>query len=452
MFDDNFTLVLVLAILVIIAIAIVFITVGGKKKSTLLKNSTVRDHDQIIKEANKRLASNPKDVKALKALGELHFNEGNYQKAFKIYGLLLDLVGLNSEVDEDLVNLRYGLSAMQCEAFDDAYKGLILAKDKNPELFEINASLGALEYQRKNYEKAFVYLKKAIQSKPDHFESLRLLGHTLFKLKKYMEASRFLKKIIAIQPDDKESLFALAKTHYETSQHEMALKIFTHLRPDPQWGPNAALFSGTIHLKKNALEKAILDFEIGLKHNIQNKELKKELLYRLASSYQNNLGKALELLRQIKKIDPNYKDVPKLITKYSELNSNRNLHIYMNSPIADFVTLCRRITTVIFPNAKIKVNDVQVYNNEYVDILAEIKSNKWEDVVLFRFNRQEGNLGELYVRDLYARSKEVHAGRGFYIAPSSFTSEARVFVEARLIDLVTKDDLVKLLKKVKSFQ
>ena len=92
--------------------------------------------------------------------------------------------------------------------------------------------------------------------------------------------------------------------------------------------------------------------------------------------------------------------------------------------------------------------DVTVQKSEYADILAEISTKKYEDLVLFRFVRTTGSIGELLLRELYTRSKEMKAGRGFCLTAGDFTDGARQFVEARLIDLVEKEDLLKRLNKL----
>jgi ethanolamine utilization cobalamin adenosyltransferase len=52
-------------------------------------------------------------------------------------------------------------------------------------------------------------------------------------------------------------------------------------------------------------------------------------------------------------------------------------------------------------------------------------------------------VGELYLRDMQLRLKEMHAGRGFCVTAGEFTPSAKQFVEARLIDLVEKDALLR---------
>ena len=50
--------------------------------------------------------------------------------------------------------------------------------------------------------------------------------------------------------------------------------------------------------------------------------------------------------------------------------------------------------------------------------------------------RTEGDVGELIVRELYARLKDTRAGRGFCFTVGNYSEGAQSFVEARLIDLI----------------
>jgi restriction endonuclease Mrr len=49
---------------------------------------------------------------------------------------------------------------------------------------------------------------------------------------------------------------------------------------------------------------------------------------------------------------------------------------------------------------------------------------------------------------LHSRIKDLKAGRGFCVTAGGFTEGAQQFVEARLIDLVEKNELMKLLSRV----
>ncbi|MDR2768636.1 MAG: tetratricopeptide repeat protein [Treponema sp.] len=415
---------------------------GGSKKA--------RGRDVTLREATRKLAQNPRDPEALQSMGDIYFQEENWPLAYKTYETLTGMLNEHPTMDEFLINQRCGLAAMKLNQPNEAYKAFTGAKMIRGDDFEVNYNLGSLEFQRKNYEKAIQLYQMARLKDPEHAPTLRGMGHSLFKMKKYKEALAFIRKAIDLSPDDKESLYTLAECYYEANQTDQALKIFAHLRADPVMGPNACLFSGTININSHQYDKAIEDFEIGLKHQNIKSDVLIELKYRLATAYlrQQEIGRAIELLRDVQNLNPSYKDTAVLISRYQELNSNRNLQIYLMAPQADFIALCRKIVMGYFQRAKIKITNIAVSKNEWADLLAEVDTPKWSDVVMFRFIRSQGSVGELIVRDFHSHLKEVKAGKGICVTPGGFSEEARRYTEARLIDLIDKAKLGGLLNTV----
>jgi len=452
---DLLPIVVVIIILALIVLIGGSVLSGGKSVKTKKgKRIKAKDHAQILKEANRRLAQNPKDPDALQALGEVYYAEQSWDKAFKAYEVLLDVSAGNPDLDEFEINKCYGLSALKLGRLDEAYKGLVLAHAAKQEDFETNYNLGYLEFQKRQYEKAIFHLRLASKQNAEHAMTLRYLGHALFKVKNYKEALSNLKRAVDLQPDDKESLFAMGESFHEIGQEDQALRIFTHLRTDPALGPSAALFAGTIHLNQRQFQKAALDFELGLRHPDIKVEVLVEIKYRLAAAYlkEQEISKAVELLNEIQQIYPNYKDVPAQLARYKEINSSRNLQVYLLSATSDFITLCRKMTMSFFPKASIKITDISVQKNDWADILAEVETSRWSDVVLFRMIRSTGTIGELVLRDFHARIKDLKAGKGYCISAGVFSDEAKKFVEARLIDLLEKEKLMKLLNAIDSNQ
>ncbi|MBN2737259.1 MAG: tetratricopeptide repeat protein [Spirochaetales bacterium] len=421
--------------------------VEEKKKKTKYK---AKDRNKILAMANRKLAQNPRDPEAIAALAELFFKEGNYEKAIKHYSILIDLVAAYPELNEFEVNLNYGLCALKLKQYEEAYKSLFIARNINAEDFQVNYNLGMLEFNKKNYDKAALLLSQANTIQPDHIQTTRLLGHSLLKIKKCKDAIASLEKAVEYEPDDKESLFALAQAYYEVGSNEKAILIFSHLRTDPKIGASAALISGTINFNTRQYNKAIMDYEIGLRHVNIPADVLTELKYRLGSAYlkTQNIDRALTLFREIAVDRPNYKDVNDQIQKYQELSSNKNLQVYLIAPTSEFITLCRKLVSGFFPKSRTKIIDITIIKDEFTDILTEINTKKWEDIILFRFIRSTGVIGELVTRELYARCKELRAGRGFCITAGEFTEGAQSFVEARLIDLIDKPKLVKLFDQV----
>jgi len=440
---------------VVLVFAVVLVSLFSSKKGEVGKASKgrriqARDKPHVIKEANRRLASNPKDLDALSALGSIAWDDQDWERAFKLYGTIAEAGAGNPDVDEYEANERYGISALKLGMNDAAYHGLMVARSIKQDGFDVNYNLGIIEYQQKAYEKAVVLLKQAVALQGDHPLALRYLGNAYFKVKSYKEALSALRRVLDLDPDDKEALFSAAECYYELGSLEQALKIFSHLRADPALGPAASLFAGTVHLNQRMYDRAVADFEIGLRHQNAKLDTIIELKYRLSAAAlkMQDISKAVALLNEIQIARPNYKDVPALLAKYKELNSSRNLQIFLLGTASDFVALCRKIALLYFAKAKVKITDISVQGNEYADILAEVETSKWSDLILFRFIRSQGTVGELSVRDFHARVKDLKAGKGYCITAGTFSEEARRFVEARLIDLIDKAVLMQTLNSI----
>jgi len=413
-----------------------------------------KNREAQLRDANKKLTQNPLDPQALNTVAEIQREEGSFDKALKTYETLLDLVsrGHAHGVEPFEVYLHYAECAQKLGMSEQAYRGFTMARSIKQNNFEVNYNLGILEFDRKNYEKAIQLLQQARAMNPDNPAVLRYLGHAFFRVKKPKEAMTFIRKAIDLAPDDKESLYTLAECYYEANQTDQAMRIFSHLRPDPVMGPSACLFAGMIHVEGRKNDLAIQDFEMGLKHQNIKPETLADLRYSLATTCikQSDINKAIPILKQIQANNPGYKDVGALISKYQELNINRNLQTFLVSSSADFVALCRKVVMTYFAKAKVKIVNIAVNKNEWADILAEVNTPKWSDLIMFRFIRTQGVVGEMIVRDFHLHLKEVKAGKGICITVGSFNEEAKRYTEARLIDLIEKDRLVAILNSVDS--
>jgi len=442
----------ILTVLLIVAFALLLLTLlsrkpGGKKA----KREKRKDRGTIIREATRRLAANPRDPEGLSAMGNIHYQEQEWEKAYPLYEILIDLAPGNAKLDEFECSLRYGVTAIKTNRLQEAIKGLLMARKLKPNHFEVNYNLGYICYLQKEYEKAVPFLRQALITDSENVLAQRYMGFSLHRTHRYRDALAYLKKAIDLQPDDKESLFAMAECLFESGAVDRSLKVFSHLRPDPVLGPQSALYAGIIHAQMNQHDKAVIDFDIGLKHENIPKEIANELMYKMAVTLikTQELSRALGTLKDLQKLSPGYKDVPALIVRYQELNQNKNLQVYLMAVQSEFVALCRKIVVQFYPGAKVKITDISVFA-DYSDITAEIDTPKWSDIVIFRFFRSQGSVGELLLRDFHARIKDLKAGKGICMTAGLFSDESRRFTEGRPIDLFDKDQLNRILNSVDS--
>jgi len=414
------------------------------QKRGLRKRS--KDRNSLVRQATRRLSRDPHDQTALQELGDVYFQEKNWRETYKIFARLQEAGGGERDRAFDN-NLRRGLSALRTGHAGEAYQALQAAYAIKQDDFDLCYNLGIMEFQRENFPRAVQILSQARRIKPDHPPTLRALGNACFRIKKHHEAMTFIKRALELVPGDKESLYILGDCYCETGQNDQALRVFGLLRNDPVIGPAACLISGTIHANARRFDRAIENFEIGLKHLNIRGEVKTDLRYRLAVILikQNEISRALIHLRDIRRETPGYKDVEALISHYKEINASHNLQTYLLAPQEEFTALCRRIAAACFPRAKMKIGETGLHANEWIDILAEVDTAKWHELIMFRFIRTQGVVGELVVRDFHSHIREVKAGRGICLAPGVFSDGARQYTEARLIDLIGKERFLSIL-------
>ena len=445
----DFLPILIAVIVVVGFIALLMVFSGSKGKSG--KGSKQKSRQVIIKEATRKLSQNPHNPDGLIPLANLYFQEQLWEKAYPLYETMLNIAVAHSEINLGQASLRQGICALKIGKNEEAFKGLLQARKINPDSFETNFYLGQAFINNKEVDKAIPLLRKALTINKEVPEIYKYLGIALYQNHNFKESLPYLKRALDITPDDKELLFSMADAMKEGGSGDRAIKVFMHLRPDPEFGARACLAAGMIHQNAKQHDKAVQDFEIGLKHINAPIEVITQIRYRLAHAYleTSDISHALICLRDIQSTVPNYKDVPALIARYQELNQNSNLHTYLISNNSDFIALCRKIVSVYFGKAYVKVIDINAMS-DCTEVQTEIETAKWEDSVLFRFYRTTGAIGELFIRDFHARIKDLKSGRGICFTAGTFTEEARKYIEGRPIDLTDKTGLIKILNRIDS--
>ncbi|MDR1257109.1 MAG: tetratricopeptide repeat protein [Spirochaetaceae bacterium] len=441
----------VIIVLVIIGFAASMYLLSEKKSHfKIIKKN--RNLASAIKEAAKRLGKNPYDTGALMFVGTQHFQNGEWEEALAVYETIAKMPTDTREIDMSLVNMRAAVCAVKLNMLDTAFKYIAVAHSLGHGSFEIAYQMGNIEFLRNNYEKAVKYLQQAHSLNPEYAPPLRLLGHAYFRLKQFKEAMVYIRKSLEFLPDDRESLFILAGCYFETGQKDKSLRVYSHLRPDPDWGAESCLRSGTINLECHQDKQAIIDFEIGLKHHEIKPSTAVELHYQLGCAYlgAQNINEAMPHLKNVQVMVQNYKDTNELIARYDTLSSNKNLQIYMMAPVAEFVALCRKIVLGYFPKAGVKVTKTQVTGSDWADITAEVDTSKWTDIIMFRFIRSQGATGEATLHDFHSRIKDTKAGKGICMSAGVFSEDAKRFTAARLIDLIENSHFLEILDSVDS--
>ena len=451
---------MIISILIAVIVALLLVSLGVAIKGMKHKDDT-KDVSQkiqkkgksaILKEAEKKLAHDPHNVSALEMIGDIYYSEKNWEKVWNVYKTLYDISSAHPEVDVVKATLRMGVAAFNLDKNDDAVSSLMLCIKKDPNNFDCNLYLGQALVKGNAFDKAVYCFKKCKAIQPENNEVNQLLGSTLYKSQKYRDCLPFLKRVLDENPGDKEVLFEMAVAMTECGMGDKALKVFMHLRPDPEFGPQACLEAGKMHERVKDYQNAVKDYEIALKIQTIPEQIMLQIKYRLANTCiaMNDISKALTYLRQIQAAKGTYKDVDTLIARYSELNQNKNLQTYLMSGTSDFVALCRKFISTYYKDAFVKVEDVQVAS-ESVEIICDIETPKWEAKQIFRFYRTQNVIGDINVREFHGKLRDTKCDTGVCITMGNFSESAHKFIDGRPIDLIEKEELVKILKRINMF-
>lgn len=439
---------LIVGIVIVLAFGALILAFATRKRNP--KKGKQKSRAQIIRDSNRKLSADPHNPDGLIPLGDLYFNEQAWDKAYPLYETMMSIAPAHKEIDPFTAALRQGICALKLNKLPECFKGLGAAYTINSQSFDVNYYIGLACYKNNEFDKGVPCMKKAIMLRPEAPGLTTMLGLALYKGKHYKECLSYLKKGLDENPENKEVLYAMADAMNESGYGDKAMKVFMHLRADPEFGANSCLAAGLNHFRAGQVDKALQDFEIGLKHQNVPQDIAIELRYRYANACfsMKQISRGLTALNEIQSMSPNYKDVPQLIARYQELSQNKNLQTYLMSSSSDYVSLCRRIVSVYYQKkAFTKILDIGV-NPDCVEVTLNVEFPRSEEVHIFRFYRTTGSTGELYVRDFHSKIMESKVDKGVCFTAGVFSEEARRYVEGRPIDLVEKEALIKLLKKV----
>lgn len=423
-----------------------------KKEGKLTSSLQKKGSSAVVKELEKKLLHDPHNLEALTDLGKIYFDSQNWEKVWAVYKNLYSLAPVRSDIDIAFCTRRMGIAAYSLGKYDEAINAFLLSGKQNPDSYETNYYLGMSFYCKEIYDKAIICFRKCKILNPENTDSYLYLGMSFFKAQKYKDCLPYLKHVLDLQPDNKELLFNMAVAMSETGMTDKALKVFVHLRPDPQYGAMSCLEAGKMHERFKDYASAIGDYEIALKLSNVPDNILVQIKYHIANDYiaTNNIPKGLAVLKQLQATHPGYKDVDTLVLRYSELNQNQNLQLYLFSGTSDFVALCRKFIGAYYPDGFVKVEDVNVIS-ECVEIICSVETNKWERKQMFRFYRTQTVIGDIYIREFHSKMRDAKCDNGTCVTMGSFSESAHKYIEGRPLDLIEKDQLSTVLKKINMF-
>ncbi len=138
-------------------------------------------------------------------LGWLYYKLGNYPLSEKYYQKATQILPYSIEAKLGHVLPLAGLGYW--DKVIGIYKDILKIDPQNT---LVNYRLGAIYYERKNYEKAYDYLENVINLFPNDFDSILLFAWTHYQMERLKEAKVLFKKALLIKPDNASAQYGLS--------------------------------------------------------------------------------------------------------------------------------------------------------------------------------------------------------------------------------------------------
>ena len=138
-------------------------------------------------------------------LGWLYYNLGNYFESKNKYLKAVELMPYSIEAKLGYV---LPLSAMGTwNDVIDTYKKIL---EIDPQNTLVNYRMGAIFYERKDYEKALSYCEKTVNLYPFDYDSVVLLGWINYQMGNFREAKVLFQKSMLIKPNNQSAVYGLS--------------------------------------------------------------------------------------------------------------------------------------------------------------------------------------------------------------------------------------------------
>ncbi len=405
---------------------------------------------EAIKHLVEVVQANPDDLVSLFNLATLQLQSGLPFEGLQNVKKLLERNLAASGVSHTDVILLGARAEFALGNRKEAYKYLMMAKGIDSTSIEVNASLAAYNYDEGNYPDAFGYAARALKLEPDNVSANYYSGMAAFQQGNFETAVGALEKVASLQPNNFMALYSLGRIYGKLGNVAKAGGAFAaalrHAPGDEQRAQVYLQWGAQLNRSINH-DKAVECFNHAVRL-ASSVEVKKEALREVISIHEaaRKVDKVLEALKAYVILDPLDEIFKAKARYYSELHSNEKLKKYEMATLPDFVNYCCDIAKQVIRIDTILASEIN--KDGTVDILANRSTKTQNSNYQFRFIRTKGEIGEMPLRDLYAKMRSNSGEKAFMVANTSFNESAVKFAQTRVVTMINREALLKLLDKV----
>jgi tetratricopeptide (TPR) repeat protein len=421
-----------------------------RRVESLYKVLEAGQYRRVIKEAEQLIKKNERNHAAHYLLGLAYFYSKQMDQSLIEFKLLTRLNKYDDMVKEEDVRNRLAEIFLHFGQLEEAQKEFLLIARLNPSNYDVMFRIAKIFFDRNYPENAHAYFNKVLAVNTKHADSHFHVGMILMQAKRENEAlASFASAIKYDQRMHKASYYTGMINKGNNSFHQ-ALAAFEDAQKDPEFRQKARLAKGQCYYEVGDISKAILEFERALKDAPEEDVVTLAMRYSLAACYEQirDLPSAIDQWEQIASFKPNYGDVLEKLSTYQELRTDDKLKDFLTASNSGFEQMCRELVMALGYD----IVKFTSQNGNHAMILGTEPESKWRNIKvsnkLIHIFRESQPVQEPVVRGILEEMRAVNANKAICITSTKFSPGAREFASARPIDLIDKQGLAKLLKKV----
>jgi len=435
----------------LIFVFILYKTIITPRKLTALELMLERGNIKTaMRYAKALLARNERNADVHWYLGECYRAEKRPDLAVVEYKYIANTGRFTNIATEKKVRQRLAETYLTLGMVDESQKEFILLSKIEPNNYENYYQIAQLFEERNYTDSALTNYKKVIALNPHHAKAYMRIGIIMYKKQLFPDAKKAFMISLKHDPQNYACYYYLGLISKFTGDSGTALVQFEKAQRDPELKQRALLERGSIFAAKGDLIRATQELERAVKMGDEDLPAILAIRYLLARCYETNkdLLKAVEQWEQIYAKNPKYRDVPEKLAMYSELRADDRLKDFLTAPQSKFQQYCANLVETM----GLAIQDVFLKNQDLVEVSALESQSRWRNAKkspsIIKIFRSADPIGYDIIRGLYDQMRKMNAMRSICITASRFTKSAIEFAQIRPIDLIDKEELIKLLHKI----
>jgi tetratricopeptide (TPR) repeat protein len=404
---------------------------------------------QAIKKLTDILEKDDRNSYAHYLLAEAYIKEGNVKFAIVEYRQVFKYGKYGDQFKESDVRKKLAKLYMDQGQIEDAKGEYLLLTKLEPDNFQNYFELGSIYFRGNALDRATTFFKKSIALNQQDGQSYYFLGQIYYQNNLFPDSKGALLEAIKIEPANYRAHYFLGLVLRQMGDMEWAIKEFEIAQKSEDLKVKCFLAKGSCHLQKGMIQKAMQEFERGLKFARKGSDTELGLRYYLAECCEKtrDLHSAIYQWEKIIEVKPNFRDVQAKLKNYAEFRQDDRIKDFLISGLSQFEHMSRKIVEAM----NFAINDINIISDTEIEIIASESEGKWRNTRatnrIIRLMRSTDVIQEKYLRALHENLKAKNATRIIVITTGEFAQSAVEFANTRPIELYGKNELINMLSK-----